>query len=150
MNSPIEGYDERQLSLRHKFGYQAFFLLLGMTALNAYICNVFYVWGDQAVMSLSLILISTYYFGIRTISSGAYTGDKKSEKRAAVSLPFVCGFHVVFLLWMLPLVNRGHIAFIEDGKAALPFISLLSSFIIIPFTIVYYVKRSRDKKEERS
>ncbi|MCL1806091.1 MAG: hypothetical protein FWG31_00125 [Oscillospiraceae bacterium] len=145
----IEGYDERQKALRHKFGYQSFFLLLVLVFLNAFICDMIYEWADSVIASLAVILISGYYFGYRTVLSGAYTGDAVSERRTDIlmSVALVIVIGCVFIL--LPGLVQGHLFLIEDGKATINLLTLSCPAAIIPFSIAYYIKRNKDKHSEK-
>ncbi|MCL2003927.1 MAG: hypothetical protein FWG72_07990 [Oscillospiraceae bacterium] len=146
MRTGIEGYDERQRVLRHKFGYQAFFVSMGLGFFNAWFCEFIYAWGSPMVTQFIVIMLSAYYFGLRTVLSGAYTGDAASERRTAVILPIVCGGIVLLFLSVLTFVVSGHLSLIEDGRATVHLFSVINPVFIVPLTLAYYIKRYRDKR----
>ena len=146
MRSGIEGYDERQKALRQKFGYQAFWVLIVLGFLNAYICDMIYEWADPLVANLAVAILSIYFFGFRTIFSGAYTGDAVSEKRTAILMPVALGIAIGGQLLVLPGLIHGPLSLIEGGKATVFLISLLCPVLLVPFSIAYYIKRTRDQR----
>ena len=142
----IENYDERQKALRHKFGYQAFWVMIVLTFLNAYVCDMLYEWADPLVANLAVVILSVYFFGFRTIFSGAYTGDTVSEKRTAVLMPVALGIMIGGQLLTLPGLIYGPLHLFEDGRATIFFLSMMCPALLVPFAIAYYVKRSRDQR----
>ena len=149
MGSGIDGYDERQKALRRKFGYQAFWIMAILGFLNAYICEIIYPWADPLVANFTVFFLSVFYFGFRTIFSGAYTGNKFSERRTAILIPLVCGYNViVHLSLIIPHLVQGKVHLIEDGKATIFFITVFITIIFIPFTAAYYIRRSREKGDK--
>jgi hypothetical protein len=143
----IEGYDERQKALRHKFGYQAFWVLLILTFLNAYICEFIYVWGSPLAISTVIAYFSVFYFGLRTVFAGAYTGDEVSERRTAIMMPIVCGAVFVVFLIFLPAIIGGHVKLIEDGKVTIHIVHMISPVSISILAMTYYTERRRDKRD---
>ena len=142
----IEGYDERQKALRYKFGYQAFFVLMSLVFLNAFICDMIYEWAGPLVSGVTAVLLAVQYFGYRTIFAGAYTGDAASERRTAVLIPLcMIGIFASFL-FVLPHIIDGQSPIIENGKATISFLSLVNTISFIPLTVVYYIKRDKRRK----
>ena len=144
--SGIEGYDERQKSLRYKFGYQAFYVLAVLILVNAYICEFMYEWADTMVAAVIAVMLSIFYFGYRTIFAGAYTGDKVSERRTAILIPVCMVGILASSLYVLPHIIDGRAPLIEDGKATVSFLSVFNTASFVPFTIAYYAKRTRDQR----
>ena len=142
----IEGYDERQKFLRYKIGYQSFWVFLVLTFLNAYVCDMIYQWADPMVASFAVILLSVYFFGFRTVFSGAYTGDAVSERRTAMLMPVALAVVIGGVLFILPGLVHGKFSLIEDGKATVHFISVSAPIALVPFSIAYYTKRTRDQR----
>lgn len=144
----MQNYDERQKFLRYKYGYEAFFLLLALTAINSFICTVIYEWAEQNVSAFAVIFISAFYFGLRTVLSGAYAGNEEAEKRTARILPLTVVIVLLMCAAMLPDIIRGVDPLIVDGKVTSAVYPVIVPPFVIPIVVAFFVKRSRDRKRD--
>lgn len=82
--------DERIVSEKHKYGYQAFVLMFFLTTFFLYIA----IFRDKSLFEilslLSILVIPSIYYTIRKVKSGIYTISsnkndlKKSKKKAII------------------------------------------------------------------
>ena len=135
-------YDERQLGARHRFGFQAFFLNIILTFVNAFIIDMVYVWADNMVAGFTVIMISSAYFGLRTILAGAYFSRKpERNKMWLIVLTVISVFYAA--VFALRLLNR-HIEIVKDGRATTDLIFVIAVAMLIILCVFFWVKRPKD------
>jgi apolipoprotein N-acyltransferase len=142
MKLELEKLDERQKLMQRKFGSQAFFLLAGLILINAFICELVYVWANPLASAMFMIYTAIFYYAIRTLFADALKGKIVSKwKLALFMVPFfVLGFTIGFIG-----SGEGQ-GLIEDGKLTMGAWNIFFFALLIAFGIAYLIKRSRDKR----
>lgn len=140
-------YDERQLAVRHRLGYQAFMLMMILVAVNAFVLDVVYIWANTTVSSFVILLTVSAYFGARSIAEGAYFTDKiQKTKFLMIFMSIMACFFAVMLII---LVIIKHISIIENGMATLDLVfvmSVISMMFIAISSIINWKRRMREEK----
>lgn len=92
VNNFVGEFDEYQLMMRYKYGYQSFFLILGLLVISAIFENIPY-----SVRVTLLLVIPQMYFLTRISLSNAQFGIKGQPARLGVLLLVTSVLLMVFI-----------------------------------------------------
>lgn len=143
-----EPYDEYQMMMRHKIGYQSFFLLVILLVVNAFVGES-YKWASPSMQTFVLIIITTFIFVTRLNFSNAY--ENKLTKLPLDSPIFYIVFGVVEIVYFVffssqgtEVINQIFIQhYIPEGV-----LMLFTGVFFIYLGVIMFVKRFLDKREE--
>lgn len=142
------GYDERQLLIQYKIGYQSFFILLFLTLINGFAHNIGIKWANEYDSSIILFFIVGIYFTQRIIACDAYYTKKNAGRFNIMTVIFFIG-SFVGIFGLISDVIKGKCIFILHGQLQSPCLPLLSAIFLLSTAVAYWIKRFRDKREEK-
>ncbi|MCL2003926.1 MAG: hypothetical protein FWG72_07985 [Oscillospiraceae bacterium] len=143
MKLELETLDERQTLMTRKYGYQSFLLLIALVLINAFICEVVYVWAEPMVSALFVVYIALLYFAIRTQLRVGIGKIKSKWKFALAMVPFALIGGVMGYAAATP----GEAGLIADGKATINLWILFFLFWAILVVAAVIIRRRRDKRD---
>ncbi len=140
-------YDEFQLAKRHRIGYQAFFLTIGLILVNGFI-KMNYIWAEPMIETLVLLYIPVTYSTVMMILKGAYT-----SKKARNTYLYIPMFGIVALFGLFVIVQSlwsGVFVFVEDGKLANSAALLFQTTFFTLVAVTMIIRRAIDFRMMRS
>lgn len=95
-------FDERQLQLRNKFGFQSFFIMTFLLVIFGLVLDFGVVFESPLMTVVMIILIPFCYFNVRCILAGAM--NERQFSANSIFFPFLTV--VWFILMLLHIINR--------------------------------------------
>jgi hypothetical protein len=94
-------FDEMQMQLRHKIGYQSFMLLCLLIMLDNILYGMGIIWINHPTNTFILLLVSLTFFIVRALWRDALVGPKDTSKKFSFR---------VFLFVLLSIIIAGIVA----------------------------------------
>lgn len=137
-------FDEYQKSLRHKYGYHSFMIIL-VLAITNFSLHLFYdfQWGEtQSLEFILLLFLAIAYSIFMNVYKGAYF--PKNEK--AVRLTLLLCFGGIFNIY---LSFSPHSPLIVNGLLTTNSVILVSGLIWLSIPSAYFTRILVEKRRER-
>lgn len=138
-------YDERQLFLRYKYGYQSLLVMTVLIIVNAFICETVYQWADLLISSMSIVMLSVGYFGFRTALAGADAWGAGTRHYNRMMLIV----DIMYVVLTIVFFADGDFTLIEDGMATSSVLYLVTLIAVASTSAVYWFNLWKNKNRSK-
>lgn len=142
-------FDEYQVMKRYKIGYQSFFLIVVLIAVNISVSKK-YAWADPDVQLYFIIMLALTYFAAMAIFKNAYLSNR--TKRPIFYAVFLTVFGVYALkahIFGLSEAGMGYI--FENGQLTRNSASMIYPVFLMSagtmFMAKYFIEKIKESKE---
>lgn len=141
----MKKYDDYQKSIRYKYGYYSFVLLIWLFIAN-YLLGLFFnfQWGATKELEMLLIVfvISIFFANISVYHNSYF--HKYDDKKGYSWLFLIIGLFGLCTTYQTFIISPEEM--IMNGKIGRGAIQLFSSLMFVTIPITYFIKNKVDKK----